>query len=55
MNDRRSAGRPLYDRAFLLHGPKRNEVLTLEEVGQYGTDSFSDPDYVSLYGLKPAN
>jgi hypothetical protein len=54
MNDRRSTSRLLHDRALLLHGPKRNEILTLDEVRQYGTDSFSDPDYLSLYGLKPA-
>jgi len=54
MNDRKPASRPLHDRAFLLHGPKRNETLTLDEVRQYGTDSFSDADYLRLYGLKPA-
>lgn len=54
MDDGRSASRPLYDRALLLHGAKRNEMLTLDEVRQYGTDSFSDADYLSLYGLKPA-
>jgi len=54
MNDRRSTSHPLHDRAFLLHGPKRNEILTLDEVRQYGTDSFSDADYLGLYGLKPA-
>jgi hypothetical protein len=54
MNDRRSASRPLHDRAYLLHGPRRNEILTLDEVRQYGTDSFSDADYLSLYGMKPA-
>jgi len=42
-----------YDRALLLHGTKRNEVLTLEEVERYGRDSFGDPDYVSIYGLRP--
>ena len=42
-----------YDRAFLLHGPKRNEVLTLAEVQQYGLDSFLDADYVSIYGMRP--
>jgi 16S rRNA G966 N2-methylase RsmD len=41
-----------YDRWYLL-GEKRNEVLTLREVEQYGLDSFDDPDYVSLYGLTP--
>ena len=42
-----------YDRAFLLHGPKRNEVLTLAEVHRYGTDSFGDPDYIKVYGMAP--
>ena len=35
---------PRYDRALLL-GEKRTEVLTLDEVRQYGRDSFGDPDY----------
>jgi len=43
----------VYDRALLLHGVKRNEVLTLAEVEQYGVDSFGDADYVSIYGLRP--
>jgi hypothetical protein len=42
-----------YDRALLLQGAKRNEVLTLEEVERYGRDSFGDADYVSIYGLRP--
>lgn len=46
--------KPVYDRALLLHGPKRDEVLTLEEVRQYGIDSFSDPDYVRIYGMAPS-
>jgi hypothetical protein len=45
---------PTYDRAFLLHGPKRNEVLSLREVQQYGFDSFSDADYICIYGMRPA-
>src|SRR5580700_9410451 len=45
--------KPVYDRALLLHGPKRDEVLTLKEVRQYGIDSFSDPDYVRIYGMAP--
>jgi hypothetical protein len=45
--------KPVYDRALLLAGSKRNEVLTLEEVRQYGIDSFSDPDYVRIYGMAP--
>lgn len=44
----------VFDRALLLHGAKRNEVLTLEEIRQYGTDSFGDPAYVRIYGLAPA-
>jgi hypothetical protein len=43
----------LHDRAFLLHGSKRNEILTLEEVRQYGVDSFADADYLRLYGMTP--
>ena len=45
--------KPVYDRALLLHGSKRNEVLTLEEVRQYGIDSFSDQNYVRIYGMAP--
>ena len=45
-------GQQVYDRWFLL-GEKRNELLALREVQQYGRDSFGDPDYVSVYGLKP--
>ena len=45
--------KPVYDRVFLLLGPKRNQVLTLDEVRQYGIDSFSDPDYVRIYGMAP--
>ena len=37
----------IYDRALLLHGSKRNEVLSLEEIEQYGRDSFANADYVS--------
>jgi hypothetical protein len=44
---------PVYDRALLLHGTKRNEILTLAEVQQYGLNSFSDADYVSIYGMRP--
>jgi hypothetical protein len=43
-----------YDR-WLLLGDKRNEVLDLAEVEGYGRDSFGDPDFVSIYGLKPAD
>src|SRR5262245_45984333 len=44
---------PLYDRALLLHGSKRNEILTLAEVEQYSKDSFADPDYIRIYGMPP--
>jgi predicted RNA methylase len=43
----------VYDRALLLHGSKRNEVLSLAEIEQYGADSFGDADYVSIYGMRP--
>jgi len=43
---------PRYDRQLLL-GPKRDEILTLDEVRRYGQDSFGDPDYVCVYGLRP--
>jgi 16S rRNA G966 N2-methylase RsmD len=49
----RSAGTKRHDRAYLLSDAKRNDVLELSEVEQYGQDSFNDPDYVSVYGLKP--
>jgi hypothetical protein len=42
-----------YDRALLLHGSKRNEVLSLAEIEQYGLDSFADADYISIYGMPP--
>jgi len=45
----------LYDRELLLKGEKRNAVLDLWEVQRYGTDSYGDPDYVSIYGLPPAD
>ena len=45
-------GQQVYDR-WLLLGDKRNELLALWEVQQYGRDSFGDPDYVSIYGLRP--
>jgi hypothetical protein len=43
----------VHDRALLLHGAKRNQVLTLAEVEQYGLDSFADADYVRIYGMPP--
>ena len=45
MNGRKGDGEnTVYDRALLLHGAKRNDVLTLEEVQQYGVDSFADAE-----------
>ena len=49
------ASRQLRDRALLLHGALRNVELGLDDVRQYGSDSFGDPDYVSIYGLRPAD
>src|SRR5882672_9041035 len=43
-----------YDRAFLLSEGKRNSVMELWEVQKYGLDSFSDPQYVCIYGMQPA-
>jgi len=42
-----------YDRAFLLSEGKRNLVMDLWEVQKYGLDSFSDPEYVCIYGDGP--
>jgi RNA cap guanine-N2 methyltransferase len=54
MNERAgNAQSRVYDRALLLRGPKRNEVLSLEEIEQYGLDSFADADYISIYGMPP--
>jgi hypothetical protein len=47
-----SPGKRPYDR-WLLLGEKRNELLALWEVQQYGRDSFGDPDYVTIYGFTP--
>jgi predicted RNA methylase len=43
-----------YDR-WLLLGEKRYELLDLWEVQRFGSDTFGDPDYVSVYGCKPAD
>jgi hypothetical protein len=45
---------PVYDRSLLLFGARRNLELDLDEVERYGTDSHGDPDYVSIYGMRPA-
>jgi hypothetical protein len=51
MRDRASADRL---RAQLL-GPKRYDVLSLDEVVQAGRTLFGDPDGISLYGLAPVD
>ena len=54
MNERAgNAQSRVYDRTLLLHGPRRNEMLSLAEIEQYGLDSFADADYVSIYGMPP--
>jgi hypothetical protein len=54
MNERAgNAQSRVYDRALLLHGAKRNELLTLAEIEKYGLDSFADADYISIYGMPP--
>jgi hypothetical protein len=53
--DEEPGPRQLRDRALLLHGALRNVELGLDDVRDYGSDSFGDPDYVSIYGLRPAD
>jgi hypothetical protein len=43
-----------YGRELLLHGEKRNAVLDLPEIRRYGIDTYGDANYVSIYGLQPA-
>jgi len=52
-DQRKNKPSPVYDRTLLLHGAKRNEVLTLAEIERYGIDSFADANYVSIYGMAP--
>ena len=47
--------RATYDRQLLLGGAKRNAVLELWELQRYGDDSYSDANYVSIYGMRPAD
>jgi 16S rRNA G966 N2-methylase RsmD len=42
----------VYDRWYLL-GERRTDTLALDEVQQYGQDTFGNPDHVSIYGLRP--
>jgi hypothetical protein len=53
-SDARGSETRAYDRELLL-GEKRYELLDLAEVQRYGLDSFGDPDFVSGYGMKPAD
>jgi hypothetical protein len=46
---------PIYDRELLLGGAKRNAALERWEVERYGSDSHGDADYVSVYGMRPAD
>jgi hypothetical protein len=46
---------PAYDRQLLLEGAKRNVVLDLTEVQRYGIESWDDPNFVCIYGLRPAD
>ena len=45
----------VYNRSLLLAGSKRNARLELREVERYGRDSYGDADYVSIYGMRPAD
>ena len=38
-----------------LLGPRRYDVLSLDEVRQVGRIPFGDPDGLSLYGLRPVD
>lgn len=42
-----------YDRQLLLLGARRHAVVELHEVLGFGVDSLGDPNYVSIYGLRP--
>jgi hypothetical protein len=55
MKSRDTLKLPIYDRKLLLNGRKRNTVLDLWEVQRYGNDSYGDANYVSIYGLPPAD
>jgi 16S rRNA G966 N2-methylase RsmD len=55
MGSSREARTAVHDRDYLLSAGKRDDVLALWEVQQYGRDSFGDPDYVTIYGLTPAD
>jgi hypothetical protein len=42
-----------YDRDFLLSAEKRNQLMELWELQKFGADSFCDPNYVCIYGMRP--
>src|SRR5262245_19696310 len=52
MNEQGAEQRVIYDRQLLL-GAKRNTQLKLWEVQKYGIDTSGDPDYVTIYGMRP--
>lgn len=45
----------VYDRELLLFGVKREAVLELWEVQQYGADSYADVNHISVYGMDAAD
>jgi hypothetical protein len=49
-----AASQRRFDRDFLLSPEKRNQIIELHEVEQFGRDSFGDKDAVALYGMKPS-
>jgi hypothetical protein len=44
-----------HDRTQFLYGDKRDSVLSLADVHEYGRENFDDPDFLSLYGMTPAH
>jgi hypothetical protein len=54
MANSREGGHPRYDRDYLLSGEKRDQILELWEIEQFGRDNFGDSNAISLYGMPPA-
>ena len=48
-----NAPTPRHDRTYLLGDKSATTSLRCGRSSEYGRDSFGDPDYVSVYGLKP--
>ena len=38
----------------MLSPAKRNQIMELWEIEKFGADSFGDPNYVSIYNMRPA-